>query len=66
MFESCLGGRCQTELVSFLQARISSSIGLLLLDFAARREKKGNSLGRQEFRDREKEKEKGPEVRDSF
>ena len=52
--------RAVSKLFSFLQARISSSTGLLLLDFSWRREKNGNFLSRREFWDREKEREKGP------
>ena len=39
MFERCPGRRCQNWFLFQSQARISLSIGLLLLDFPARREK---------------------------
>ena len=54
--------RAVSKLVSFLQARISSSIGLLLLVFCCKTRKKikrRNFLRRQDFGEREKRKGEG-------
>ena len=60
--ETLVSWRAVSKLVSFLQARISSSIGLLLLVFCCKTRKKvkrRNFLRRQDFGEKEERKGEG-------